>query len=663
MSVDAPSAQGREQADPGDPAQALRTGRIDGLDGVRALAIIAVLIFHLRPLSLPGGYLGVDIFFVISGFLITTLLVRELRGNRRIDLRRFWTRRARRLLPALVVVVFATVSLAVFAGGDLLVNVGRQVAGALTFSNNWLEIGAGSSYFNATSPQLFVNFWSLAVEEQFYLFWPLLFTVIMAITRTGRQRVGLLLVLAAASAIAMAVLYTPGQDATRVYYGTDTHAFGLMIGAALAVSAAGQSWNLLATRFWRRGRVFIALAALAGLIALMLWMDPSRPIAYRGGILAASLLTAAIVGALPGPGTLLTAVFSLRPLAWIGERSYGIYLWHWPVILLIAAFAPRVGMDTPGHWVQRGLAVLATLVIAAACYRWIENPIRELGFREASRRALDAIAAPGRLTAPRLGVVASVACVSLFTAALATAPDRSQVEIAIADAAAVVEDTGAVADEVVADDGATAEGESATDGTDEAATAAPATEAPATEEPATDAPTAGAADDEDPAAPPVPLGEQISGFGDSMLYVAAPGLTADLPGISIDAQSNRQWPDVLAAIQAAVEAGSVREYVVIAAGTNAGVRDPDLVRAALDLLGPDRFVVLVNIYGSSSWVPESNQNLADLAAEYPNVAVADWNAAATAHPEQLQPDLIHPNMDGMYLFSDVVRAALATLTA
>ncbi|TDE97587.1 acyltransferase [Occultella glacieicola] len=674
MSVDAPSAQGRAQADspdPGDPAQALRTGRIDGLDGVRALAIIAVLIFHLRPLSLPGGYLGVDVFFVISGFLITTLLVRELRADRRVDLRRFWTRRARRLLPALVVVVFATVSLALIAGEDLLVNIGRQVLGALTFSNNWLEIGAGSSYFNATAPQLFVNFWSLAVEEQFYLFWPLLFLVMMGITRTGRQRVGLLLALATASAVAMAVLYTPGQDATRVYYGTDTHAFGLMIGAALAVSAAGESANLLATRFWRRGRVVIALAALAGLIALMLWLDPDNPIAYRGGIVAAALLTAAIVGALPGPRTVLTVVFSLRPLAWIGERSYGIYLWHWPVILLIAAITPRVGVDTAGHWVQRALAVLVTLLIAGACYRWIENPIRELGFAEATRRALDAIGAPGRLTLPRVGVVASLACVSMFTAALATAPDRSQVEIAMADAATVVEDAGAADDGAVvdpaADAGPTAAGGSAADGTDTGGAEAPADEpAPSGGAPTETAPTESAptetAPTEDPTQPAGVTGEQITAFGDSMLYVAAPGLTADLPGIGIDAKSNRQWPDVLAAIQAAVEAGTVREYVVIAAGTNAGVRDPDLVRQALDLLGPDRSVVLVNIYGSSTWVPESNQNLADLAAEYPNVAVADWNAAATAHPEQLQPDLIHPNMDGMYLFSDVVRAALATLT-
>src|SRR5699024_11093185 len=137
--------------------------------GLRSVAILAVLVFHLRPLSLPGGYLGVDVFFVISGFLITTLLVRELRKNHKIDLRSFWTRRARRLLPALATVVLVSVVLALLAGNDLLVHIERQVVGALTFSNNWLEIHVGSRYFNTTSPQLFVNFWSLAVEEQFYL--------------------------------------------------------------------------------------------------------------------------------------------------------------------------------------------------------------------------------------------------------------------------------------------------------------------------------------------------------------------------------------------------------------------------------------------------------------------------------------------------------------
>ena len=329
-----------------------QTGHIHGLDGLRSVAILAVLVFHLRPLSLPGGYLGVDVFFVISGFLITTLLVRELRKNHKLDLRSFWTRRARRLLPALVTVVLVSVVLALFAGNDLLVHIERQVIGALTFSNNWVEISAGSSYFNTTSPQLFVNFWSLAVEEQFYLIWPLAFVILMATTRTGRQRVGILLGLAAASAILMAILFTPGQDATRVYYGTDTHAFGLMIGAAMAISAASESWNLFAQRWYERSRVLLGIAGLVGLVVLMFWLEPSSTFAYRGGILLASVCTALVIGAFPGRRNALQAFFDLPPLVWIGQRSYGIYMWHWPVILLLAAFAPAVAPDSLGSWLQ-----------------------------------------------------------------------------------------------------------------------------------------------------------------------------------------------------------------------------------------------------------------------------------------------------------------------
>ncbi|HEX5968444.1 MAG TPA: acyltransferase, partial [Intrasporangium sp.] len=221
-------------ASPGSPHHG---GRIEGLDGIRALAIVAVLVFHLNASWLPGGFLGVDVFFVVSGFLITTLLVREHERSGRIAFGDFWARRARRLLPALVVTVTLSTLIARLVSGDLLVHVGRQIVGALTFSTNWVEITAGSSYFDQTAPQLFMNFWSLAVEEQFYLVWPGL-TLLLVTFLAARTRVAVALGIAAVSTWLMAVLLEPGSDATRVYYGTDTHVMGLMIGAALAFAWA-----------------------------------------------------------------------------------------------------------------------------------------------------------------------------------------------------------------------------------------------------------------------------------------------------------------------------------------------------------------------------------------------------------------------------------------
>lgn len=281
--------------------QSARHGHIEGLDGVRALAIIAVLVYHLHPAALPGGFLGVDIFFVVSGLLITTLLLREIDAKNRIDVRRFWLRRARRLLPVLVAVVFVSIPFAWLASTDLLVSIGRQALGALTFSNNWLEIAAGTSYFTSTAPQLFVNFWSLAVEEQFYLFWPVILAGLVAAVAVPRRRALVVLGAGAVSATLMAVLYTSGEDATRVYYGTDTHLFGLMIGAALAFTWAAPHGGILGARPWRRWRGLVSLLALVGLAVLMLTIRQPSTFTFRGGILLASLLTAVVLAGLLGP--------------------------------------------------------------------------------------------------------------------------------------------------------------------------------------------------------------------------------------------------------------------------------------------------------------------------------------------------------------------------
>ncbi|MDO9589606.1 MAG: acyltransferase, partial [Microcella sp.] len=211
--------------------------RLAGLDGLRALAIVLVLAYHLFPGLAPGGFIGVDIFLVVSGYLITALLIAEHRADGRIRLKRFWARRARRLLPALVVVVAVTTTIAAVIGGDVLVGIGWQLAGALTFSSNWWSIANGSSYLDQTSPELFRHFWSLAVEEQFYLLWPLAVIALLAVP-LRHLRIALPLAIAVASAVAMALLAgDPAVDptpASAAYYSTLTHGFGLLLGAGLA---------------------------------------------------------------------------------------------------------------------------------------------------------------------------------------------------------------------------------------------------------------------------------------------------------------------------------------------------------------------------------------------------------------------------------------------
>ncbi|MDQ2783109.1 MAG: acyltransferase, partial [Actinomycetota bacterium] len=414
------------------------TGRhLEGLDGLRALAIAAVVLYHLDPAWLPGGFLGVDVFFVVSGFLITTLLQREAVEHGRIQLQRFWVRRVRRLVPALVVCVLTSTLVARLAHHDLVVGIGRQLVGALTFSTNWVETIAGSSYFDRTSPLLFMNFWSLAVEEQFYLVWPLVVGVLVAasvaVPSRMRRMLGLTVALlaAAASAGLMAALYTPGEDATRVYYGTDTHSMGLMLGAALAFAWASPARARM-EGLWLRVRRPALVAAGALLAVLIFVLDEDSPFTYRGGILLASAATAVLVaGLLPvaeAPSRWRTAM-STAPITWIGRRSYGIYLWHWPVIVVIDQ-QMRAVEGSLQYVVTRIWCVLVTVAIADLSYRFVEAPIRVWGFRACARMAWEHLRSPAS-TWPRVAAGAGVAALVLTAGVVATAP-------ALSDTAAVL---------------------------------------------------------------------------------------------------------------------------------------------------------------------------------------------------------------------------------
>lgn len=635
METPAAGPGARRRPAPSRGATAPSSGRLPGLDGLRAVAILAVLAFHLDPRWLPGGFLGVDVFFVISGFLITTLLVRERARTGRIDLWGFWTRRARRLLPALLVLVPSVILLARLVETDLLVGIRRQAVGALTFTSNWLEIAAGSDYFHSTAPQLLMNLWSLAVEEQFYLVWPLVALALLRFAPSSRVRTGCALALAATSAVLMATRFDPSLGATRVYYGTDTHLMGLMLGAALAFAWAAPHRAWTSSDRWQRVRVPVVALAGAALVALMLFLDESNPLTFRGGLLAASLATTVLVLGVVERPTPLRTVLNLPVLRWVGERSYGLYLWHWPVILIVEADLSWAARGSENYLWSRLWCVAVTVAIADLSYRLIETPVRTHGFRGSAGRLLHTIRYSGTRTAR--AVWASVAVLAIIlTVVLVTAPTRTRVEQLLeANASA-------------------------------ATASAPATTASTTS--STSAPSGAAAAQASTKGKPAPLvqswtmptGAEIDGYGDSMMVGSVHALRYYFPGIRLDARSNRQWSEGLELVR---ERGAAnRRAVVIALGTNAGT-DLERARETLDALGPDRMVVLVTLHGRINRIAEDNAALEQLVAGRDNVALADWDAALKGTEGQLQSDGIHPSLVGAHLYAKTIRQAFAELSA
>ena len=612
---------------PGGGRRRPPAARLAGLDGLRALAITAVLVFHLDPSWLPGGFLGVDVFFVVSGFLITTLLVRERAVTGTVDLPGFWTRRARRLLPALLLCVPASVLLARLTEGDLLVGIGRQVVGAFTFTSNWLEIAAGSDYFAATSPQLFMNLWSLAVEEQFYLVWPVVVLVLLRTTHRAEARAAVALGVAVLSSALMAVRLDP-ENTTRVYYGTDTHVMGLMLGAALAFAytAPHRAWTT--TRWWSEHRRQVAAGALATLLALFALLGEDSALTFRGGILLASLATTALVlVVVERPGRLRT-VLEVPVVRWVGARSYGIYLWHWPVFLVIGQDLP-VAPGGASYVLTRVWCVVVTLVVADLSYRLVEMPVRRHGFAGSARVALGRLRSIGTRGARVVWSVVLVLVVALV-AVLLTAPERTSTEELIA------------ANQVDLVEPASAR----TAGTPPPSSSTPTTRPTASPKPVAPVWT-------------MPKGSEIDVFGDSMVVGASHALRYYLPKVRMDARSNRRWSQAPGLVQARGE--SLRRAVVLAFGTNAGT-DEKAIRRTLKLIGPNRMVVVVTVHGRFARAASDNAALRELVKGMPNVQLADWDKVLAGSSGQLQPDGIHPSLEGSHLYAKTVRQAFADLS-
>jgi peptidoglycan/LPS O-acetylase OafA/YrhL len=604
--------------------------RFGGLDGLRAIAVAMVLAYHFFPASLTGGFLGVDVFFVISGFLIASLLLREWQETGGIGLLSFWRRRARRLLPALGLVLLVCSSAALLVGGDVLVNIGAQIAGSAFFISNWVFIGLGADYFARDNPELYRNTWSLSIEEQFYLVLPLLLLVALGAKSRGWRAVPFV-VLSAGSALIMTVLAAQGAEPTRVYFGSDSHTFGLFMGVALAVTVRDAAPGDAPPRWLQPVTAASAVLGLAVLGWLALTLREGSPESFAWGFQLASLAALLTVWAVTRPGAIAGRLLDAAPLKWIGERSYGIYLWHWPVLVLLAAAPTPWGRDAGANWITGLLALLITMPLAILSYRFVEQPVRRHGLIRSIRAVARAPRLPAAHRVAGLAVIALLlVTVPASAVAIAVAPSRSSAAEAIARGQEAAERHGARGGEA---DGA-------------AATPTPL-------------PAPKPAPQPEPAPAPI-VGDEVWAVGDSVMLASAGALGAQLPGVWIDADVSRSFGAGVRIIEAQAPAG-LRPVLVLGLGTNGPVL-PEELAWLYDVSAGSR-IVLVNAYGDRWWIPEVNQTLADFAAAHPGIVVADWNSAIAPYPELLAGDGIHPGDDAAIVYAQAVQQALDALNA
>lgn len=596
--------------------------RFSGLDGLRGIAVIVVVLYHAGIWQIPGGFLGVDIFFVLSGFLITSLLLDEAIRTKTLDRASFYLRRLRRIMPALISVLIFVVIASAFWAPDAAYGVRRDLPWALTSVLNWSYLFFNQSYFvNISRPPLLQHLWSLSIEEQYYAVWPLVVLVCVKARWLKKHIRGAVFFIGITGALAstywmrwLAIKhgYPVPLDPSRVYFGTDTHAMGLLVGSALAAVVRPDKFQVKITPDKKTVLNALALFSSAGLAYYITQVDELNESLYRGGFLIVSLLTAGLILAAIHPGLIWGRLLDVAVLRWFGRRSYGIYLWHWPIFMLL-----RPGVDV--SWPEPIVILVRlaiVLVIGALSYRYLEIPIRNGLLKRTWIRWRT-------LGIPRPSPVMFLASISLAGGFLFCLVAINNQPMPTAANAAVF---GGITTVDIDPD------------------PVPLPPKPGQIRPSTNA-------------MPAKHGKVIV-FGDSVVLSGRFSLQALLQSLSIDAAVGRQPWEIAQRIATRRAEGRLSNFVVIHMGTNGLVGKQDLA-PILDQLRDRKRVVVVDVQVPRVWMKQTNQMIYGLVPKYKNVRLASWRQASHGHSSYFTSDGVHLTPEGGKVFATIVRNALS----
>jgi len=554
---------------------------IPAIDGLRALAVIAVMLYHLGFTWIPGGFLGVDLFFVISGYVITRLLLDSIEQSGGLDLRGFYLARARRLLPALIfTVTTTTIAIGIWAP-DTIKRLLTDMPFSLTGTMNWWLVARHQDYFESIGrPPLLQHTWSLAVEAQFYLLWPLILYFILK--RLGKSRIPIAaLVIAAASGVTL-LLVSFSLDASNaskvshVYFGTDTHSIGLFLGAALAVSWIPKNFTINVSKKAQDFIDGIGVFGFIGIIATFLLIDETKPTLYKIAFPLAGIFGASIIMSVVHPASRFAPILQNPILVWIGQRSYAMYLWHWIIFQVT-----RPSVDLAGQmWALYALRILIVFALADISLRYVEQPIR----RGALKLWLKGL--KYRTKKERSRQTRTFAAVFVVVIALAAVVSVRAVSIGN-EQRAVIEEALTVPEVSIN----------------------------------------------------TPMADGLWVTGDSVILGIRASLDAQKPISVMNARIGRQAPELLEVMQS--DKSEVGNSPVIFNLGNNGVLNRSDVQAIFELVKDQSQVIVVNTAVPRPWRDGNNALVAEVAQQYSTVTLIDWNSISMGHPEYFAPDGIH----------------------